>query len=169
MNVIEQVEYTHKWELHTREAHHIKTLNASLNCKIPTQTREEHYQANRERILERAKEYREDNRERILEKHKQYHRDNRERMLERMKQYHQENREARLEYHKQYKLANHEETLEKAKQHYHANRERILAFKSQKIECECGIQVSRAYINKHQRTKKHHKAFYQKTYDFIYS
>lgn len=124
MNVIEQVEFTHKWELETREAYHIKDLNASLNCRIPTQTPAEYRQDNRERIAERDKQYRQANREAILEQKKQYRQANRARINERQRQ---------------------------------------------KIECECGAQVNKTSIYKHQRSKRHHKAFYQKTYDFIHS
>ena len=72
MNVVEQVEYTHRWELETREAHHIKTLKASLNCIIPGRTQAEWYQDHREAILQRVKQYSESNREAIAEKNKRY-------------------------------------------------------------------------------------------------
>jgi hypothetical protein len=131
MNVIEQIEYTHKWELETREAHHIKTLNASLNCVIPGRTDAEYYQ---------------DNREEIAEQHKQYHQANRARMLERQKQYQKEHKEEIAEYHKQW---------------YQDNK--------QKIECDCGIQIGRISLKRHQRTKRHHETFSRKVYDFIHS
>ena len=128
MNVVEQVEYTHRWELEAREANHIKTLNASLNSQIPGRTRAEY-----------KKQYREDNKEAISEKSKQYRQTNKEVIAEKDKQYHQ------------------------------ANRERILAHKKEKIVCECGAQVGRTSIRRHQKSKKHHDLFYKKTYDFIWS
>ena len=154
MNVIEQIEYTHKWELETREAHHIRDLNASLNCKIPTQTRAEHYQSNRERILEQRKQYRESNPEVMRETWRRSHQKNRESRLVLMKQQYQANREAKKE---------------KAKKYYQVNRERVAERNKQKIVCECGAQLCKGAIRAHQKTKKHHKLFYQKVYEFIYS
>jgi CDGSH-type Zn-finger protein len=154
MDVIEQLEFTHKWELSTREAHHIKTLNASLNCKIPTRTKAE---------------YARDNRERLKEYKKQYHIDNRERIIKKSKQHYQANREARKEKNKRYHQVNREREIARRKKYYQDNKQKMLADMNQKIMCYCGASSSKSNLKRHQRTKKHHETFSRKIYDFIWS
>jgi len=52
---------------------------------------------------------------------------------------------------KEYQRANKEQRQE----HYQANKAEILAYKKEKIVCDCGSIVSRRDIAKHNRTKKH--------------
>jgi len=97
---------------------------------------QEYCQANKQKIKEHKKEYYQANKEKISEYRQEYRQKNKEHMQE----YYQKNKEQRKEQIKEYQRA---------------NKERISAYKNQKIECDCGSIVCRAYIAKHKRTKKH--------------
>ncbi len=45
--VVEQIDYTHKHELLLRERHHLDTLGATLNQRVPGRTIAEYYIANK--------------------------------------------------------------------------------------------------------------------------
>ena len=65
-----------------KERYWIEELNANLNCRIPSRTRKEYYQNNREKRNEQRKQYRENNIEKIKEKEKEYYQNNKERRRE---------------------------------------------------------------------------------------
>jgi hypothetical protein len=76
--LIESYNCNTKDELHAREAYHIKNNNC-INKLIPNRTRKEHYQANKDRLLQIANENRIKNIDRItdynrkyIESHKEY-------------------------------------------------------------------------------------------------
>lgn len=131
-----------KRELEIRERFHIETLKSKLNTHIPTRTKKEHYQDNREKIIEQNKQHYQDNREKFSEQKKQHYQDNREKRLEQKKQYYQDNREIKLEQQKQYNQDNREKISEKHKE---------------KITCECGCISSIYHITRHRKTDKHKK------------
>ena len=73
-------------ELEIRERYHIELLKSKLNKVIPTRTKKEHYEANKEQILEKHKQYKIKNKEKILEIHKKYYEDNKQIINEKRKQ-----------------------------------------------------------------------------------
>ena len=76
-------------------------------CKVCASVRKkEHYEKNREAILENKKEYRHKNRGAILEYKKEYYEKNREAILEYKKEYYQKNLGEIKEYKKKYKQKN---------------------------------------------------------------
>ena len=86
-------------------------------------------------------------REEWREYHKQYN-----------KQYHLDNLETIKEQKKQYNLNNLENIKEKKKQHYNKNREEINEKRKVKVRCDiCKYEVRKDNMNKHIKTKKHHK------------
>ena len=58
--------------------------NKCVNKNIAGRTKKEHYQDNREAILEQTKEYKQVNREKIAEQKKEHYQDNREKHLEKI-------------------------------------------------------------------------------------
>ena len=90
----------------------------------------------REDNIEYIKEYYENNKEDIKEQKKQYYAINKEDIKEQKKQYYENNKE-----HK--------------KQYYENNKDRIAHRNAKKIKCECGCDVTRNQLTRHQRTKKH--------------
>ena len=71
------------------------------------------------------------------------------------KEYYQANKEKISEREKEYYQANKDKLKEKMKEYQRANKEKILAYKKEKIECECGSIVRRSDIARHNRTKRH--------------
>lgn len=59
-------------ELETRERHYMENFNECVNRNVPTRTRKEYYEENKEILLEKNKEYYEKNKEKILERNKKY-------------------------------------------------------------------------------------------------
>lgn len=71
MIVLEQLSCENKYDAELRERYWLEELKASLNKYIPTRTKQEYHETNREQKKERDKEYREQNREKISEKKKE--------------------------------------------------------------------------------------------------
>jgi hypothetical protein len=96
----------------------------------------EYCEKNKEKIKEYKKEYCEDNKEMISKKHKGYYQDNKAIIKDRIKQYYKENTEIKKVYHKEYRQANKDKLNEK-------------------VNCECGCEIVKTHLKRHQATKKH--------------
>lgn len=122
-----------KMELERQEAHWIRELKPSLNCKIPRRTNKEwrednkevlaekhkeYYEKNKNNILEYHKEYNEKNKEVITEKNKAYYEKTKEVFAEYRKEYYQQNKEARSKYYKEWQEKNKDAIAEKKKAYY---------------------------------------------------
>jgi len=135
------------WEMNkrqaeTRERYWLEQLGATLNSYVPTRTREEYRQENREQLNEYQKEYYEANREIIIEKQKKYQKENKEIISEKNKEYRETNREQLNEYQKEYRKTNKDRISEKLKE---------------KITCECGSIVRKNDLSRHRKSQKHLK------------
>jgi hypothetical protein len=75
-----------KSELEIEERRMIDMLKSKLNKYIPTRTRKEYREDNKEVIAEKKKEYRKVNKEVLAEKKKEYHKVNKEVIREKYKQ-----------------------------------------------------------------------------------
>ena len=96
--VLETVQYNQKYELKSRERHHMELLRATLNTNVPNRNKAEY-----------NKQYQQDNAEHLAQKNKQYHQDN----VEHIKQRHKQYREDNPEYDKQYRENNKEHINQK--------------------------------------------------------
>jgi hypothetical protein len=129
-----------KKELEVRERYHIELLKSKLNKQIPTRTKKEHYNDNKEKIAENKKEHYNDNKEQILEKNKEWNEANKEKIKEYYKQWSNDNKEQLAEKQKKYRDANREKKLEKTKE---------------KVICNlCGAEITKSNIKRHQKSKK---------------
>ena len=81
-----------KLELHKRERECKEIYNDNLGCKVPTRTRKEYYQDNKEKITEQNKQYREDNKEKITEKRAIHYQVNKEKIAEQWTIHYQANK-----------------------------------------------------------------------------
>lgn len=72
MVLIEKVNVNDGYELKKEERKWIEQLDATLNQVIPTRTKKEYYNDNKEKIAEYHKEWREDNKENQLQYKKEY-------------------------------------------------------------------------------------------------
>ena len=95
-NVVEKVEFEDKFELLTRERFYIEN-NECVNKYIPTRTVKEyyesykekfkqHYETNKDEILDQRKQYYEVNKDKVIDRSKQYYESNKERIIERKKE-----------------------------------------------------------------------------------
>tara|TARA_B110000444_G_scaffold233499_1_gene243068 strand:- start:543 stop:1148 length:606 start_codon:yes stop_codon:yes gene_type:complete len=122
---IEQYPCNNKNELEIKERHHIDILRPTLNMKIPSRTKKEYYEDNKEQIEEWKKQYYEENKAKITEYKKQYHDVNRELIKEQKKIY------------------------------YEKNKDQILEYQKEKVICDhCGCEVRKNGLNRHQKTNK---------------
>jgi len=167
---VEKYDAKDKYTLHCRERHWIETLKSELNIIVPTRTKKEHYQDNKDAIQELNKEYYQNNKKAIIENVKHYRENNKDKIQELNKQYYQDNKEAILEYQKEYYENNKEVVQERFKQYYQDNKvamkaqmkqyrvnnkDALQAHANGKIMCECGSTVSRSHLARHTRSKKH--------------
>tara|TARA_E500000305_G_C3915270_1_gene185347 strand:+ start:91 stop:693 length:603 start_codon:yes stop_codon:yes gene_type:complete len=137
--LIENYSCNNKKELETRERWYIEN-NECINKFIPTRTKKEYRQDNKETMVEKRKNYYENNKEKLLEQNKLYYDKNKEKKIEQSKLYAQNNKEKRKEYQKEY---------------YNQNKEKINEKLKEKITCDiCGSIISNGELKRHQRTKK---------------
>jgi len=144
MIAIEEYPCDSKKKLETRERYYIDILRPTLNKNIPTRTDKEYREDNKEKINQKQKEYYENNKEKIAEKQKQYNKEyyenNKEIINQKAKEFYEKNKEIINQKHKEYNEANKKKILEKLKE---------------KVICDhCGCEITKVYLNKHQKSKK---------------
>jgi len=129
---VEKYPCNDKREAERRENEVMKELKASMNTYKSFRTKNEiteyhtnYYESNKPKIQERMKEYQKNNKPKIQEYHKEYH-----------KEYYKSNKEKLQERHKEYQKN---------------NKPKI----NEKVKCECGCDVMKRYLKRHQATKKH--------------
>jgi hypothetical protein len=164
---IEDYPCENKNQLEARERYYIEN-NECVNKNIPTRTKKEWCEANRDLLCQKQKEYRTHNRsslnakdrlkyhnnkENILTKHKKYREINRETISRRCREYYKKNKEKMLEYQKAYREKNMDEIRHKDKLKYIKNKDRIL-------------QYHKAYTEKHKdKLTAYQKDYYDKIKD----
>ena len=144
-----------KKELEIRENYHIELLKSKLNKNIPSRTKKEHYEANKEQILKKQKNYYGQNKEIISKKLKEYRDANKEIISKRKKQHFENNKEKILKKNKDYREANKEKKAETDKKYRETNKEKIAEKQKEKVICNhCGSEINKNNLSRHQKTKK---------------
>lgn len=128
MVMVEQYSCQNRFLAEQRERYWLETLNATLNKVIPTRIRDEWIEVNKDTISEKRKIYNQQNKEHISIQTKIYY-DNNKNYFE-----------------------------EKRKKYYNDNLKKIISHRSQKIECECGCEITRSNISTHKKSNKHLEA-----------
>jgi hypothetical protein len=82
---------------------------------------------------------------------KEYYQDNKEALIEYQRKYYEDNKEALIEYQREYHDANRDQRLIKMKEYREANHDQI----NTKIICECGCEIIKRTLSRHQKTEKH--------------
>ena len=109
-----------------------------------------------EEALENCKKYYQCHKEDQLYKAQKYRNDHREERNEQAKEYYKNNKQARLKYRKEYVEEHKEEIQQKMKVYRETiNIEYLERRKTEKIVCGCGVEIRKADIRKHERTKRH--------------
>ena len=87
-------------EARSKERYWLEQLKASMNTEVPSRSRKERYENNKEHILEYSKEYYRNNKEEINKKHTEYHKEyyrlNREKILQQQRDYDRRKRTGQL-------------------------------------------------------------------------
>jgi hypothetical protein len=112
-----------KMELERQEAHWIRELKPSLNCKIPRRSKSELYLDKKEEILDKQKIYYEQNKDDIAQKSKVYREENKEVIRERKAKYREENKEVIRERKAKYCADNAEKVRCAKAKYYNENKE----------------------------------------------
>ena len=85
----------------------------------------------------------------------EYRQDNKEKEAERGAKYRSENKEKLCEYRANYYQNNKEKIKEKITKYRQVNKEKIKEKLSEKVQCECGSEVTKNSLSRHKKTKKH--------------
>ena len=128
---VEKYPCVDKREAERRENEVMKELRASMNTNNSFITQE---------MSEYMKEYNTNYRELHKEK-----------LLHQMKEYKKNNKQKIQEYFKDYRDNNKPEIKERNKDYYEANKLKLNA----KVKCECGCEINKTYLKRHQATTKH--------------
>ena len=123
-----------------RERYWLETLNATLNMVIPTRTRKEYYEDNRDDILEYHIKYYEDNIDKIKEYKANYRAKNKDILKEINKEYHEKNKE-------KYSI--------KKKEYSENHKDELKEYRRIKIECECGVVYTKINKPRHEKGSFH--------------
>ena len=139
VELIVEVHFDNKHQLHKRERMFIEMYkDICVNKIIPTRTRKEYDEDNKEKLKEYSKKYREDNKDKTKEYFKEYWQENKEKINEKRKKYD-----------KQYRENNKDKINEKIKEYYQDNKEKI----NEKMNCNiCNKLVAKKYMKNHQKT-----------------
>ena len=152
--LIESCPCASKDELFARERFWIEST-VCVNKNIPGRTRVEHYEQNRDKILERAKELYEQNKDKILEYQKQYREQNRDKISEQNKEWREQNIDKISEQNKEYREQNKEKMAEYMGEYRERNKEAISLKAKEKVICEiCKSEVRKGGLPRHQKSKK---------------
>jgi DNA anti-recombination protein RmuC len=137
-NMIKICDYpcNNKREAELKEDEYMTELKASLNMIRASRTQKQYQEDNKEKIQEYAKEYRDNNKEKI-------------------KEYNETNKEKLKEYNKEYNEKHKEKIKENKKEYYETNKSTILKNMKELVKCECGCEVIKKVLKRHQKTKKH--------------
>ena len=128
IELIEEIECTNRDQLRKREGFHIQSTDCvNKNC------------AGRSK-QESDRLYRQSHKQEKADYHKQYHESHKEEKSEYDREYRQHHKHRIAEYMKEYQAQ---------------NRESISQARSEKVECECGCQVSRRNLATHRKAQKH--------------
>ena len=122
IELVEEIEFQNKQELHTREGHYIRE-NKCVNKRIAGRTEKQYYQDNKEVFIKKSKQHYEANKTEIAEKSKQHYEANKTEIAEKSKQYYEANKTELLEKQKQYMDANKDKILEYQKQYNNSHKE----------------------------------------------
>jgi hypothetical protein len=131
-------------EAELEEDKYMTELKANMNMIRASRTKQQYYKDNKEKIQENMKEYRDNNKEKIQENMKEYRDNNKEKIQEYMK-----------EYNKEYRDNNKERINQENKEYYEKNKTKILKNMKELVNCECGCEVTKSNLKRHQTSKKH--------------
>ena len=144
---IEKYPCNDKREAEKREDLFMKELKSNMNSIrsfLTEQEKKEYYENNKEQILKYQKKYSQENKEKIKDYLQKYSQGNKDKIRKTI----EKNKEKRAEYKKKY---------------YEENKEKLSEIYKEKVICECGCEVNRHSVKRHEQTSKHIKLMNNKS------
>jgi selenocysteine-specific translation elongation factor len=137
-----------KDQLLARERFYIEN-NKCINKVVPTRSKNEYYEENKDKLKEQSKEYYEENKDKLKEQSKAYYKENKDKL----KEYREKNKDKTKGYQKDYQKDYQEQYKHKLKdyqeEYYKQNKDKL-----SKILCLCcNTEVFK--IKRHEKTEKH--------------
>ena len=160
---LEQHNCKNKREAEAIEHNCIKQFNALLNfnkpyamCKEePEKYKQNWYEENKDKILEKGKINYEENKEQKLEYQKQYAEDNKDKIKEQQNNYRDKNKDKLAAQKKIYREQHKAQAAQANKEWKKANKEKLKAQRAEVINCECGNQYTFGNKIRHLQSKIH--------------
>ena len=144
---IEKYPCKDKREAERRENECMKNLKSNMNMLNSFRTEED-----KKNQKENWKFY---NKDKVKEHNKKYYENHKEMIKDKVKQYQENNVGLLKEKRKEYYINNKEVINDKYKEYISKNKEQIKIKLKEKNTCECGCEVLRIVLKRHQKTKKH--------------
>jgi hypothetical protein len=138
--LLEESPCVSKEQLHKRERHHIENTDNCVNKSIPTRSK---------------KEWTNDNKDKIKEYLQEWAKDNKNKLNEYRKAYYEQNTDKIKEYKKEYYEKNIDKILVQKKEYNEKNIDRIKDYQKISYTCSCGSEVKKCKKSRHDKTKKH--------------
>jgi len=130
IQLLEEIECDNIEQLRRLEGEYIRRLDC-VNKRIAGRTEKEHYEENKEKIIEQNKKYYEKNKEHRKEQMKEYNKEWMEKNKEQVKEYHKEYYEDNKEHIKEYSKKLYEKNKEKKKEYRENNKEQIKEYQKE--------------------------------------
>jgi len=143
--------HTNYREFHKEKLQQQKKEYYETNKPKIQEYNKEYYESSKPKIKEYQKDYRENNKPKIQEYHKEYRENNKPKIQERNKEYYESNKPKIQEQKKEYRENNKPKIQEYQKDYRESNKQKI----NEKVKCDCGCDVMKRQLNRHQATKKH--------------
>ena len=150
IELIENFSGNDKYQMRQREGYWIRQIG-TLNMIIAGRTTKEYNDDHKDY----RREYYETNKTTITQKNKEYVEKNKDVIKQYKKKYTEDNKNKIQDYKKTNYEINKDTILEKQKNYYQQNKAKIHEKNKEKITCECGCEVNKCGLIKHQKTQKH--------------
>ena len=142
IELLEEYPCKNQRTIESKEGEYIRNLS-TLNKRIEGRTIEE---------------WRKDNEEYLKEPLKNYYIKNKPKIQQYKQQHYIDNKSKIQAYKKEYAKQNKQSLLEKSKKYYEENKEAVKLRINAKVRCECGEEITKANLLRHQRSKKHQES-----------
>ena len=115
----------------------------------------EYYKNNKDKINKKRLETHKDNPNVRKQQQMKFYDDNSERLIERQTIYNKENAERIKIYQREYYAKNKDKINKKRDDYNNENVDKIKERKMERVVCECGCDVVKSTLKRHQKTQKH--------------
>ena len=126
--LLENFPCQNKLELLKQERYWIEQLNPTLNIDVPSRTRAEWIEENKDYFVEYQKQYREHHKEELAKQQKEYYDVNKDKLIQYQKDYNIKNKEKVKERKKKYSAEHKEHLAVKKREWYDENKDKVKSY-----------------------------------------